>query len=157
MSVARSSTELSRVEISPLREEDLRAVMEIEKICFASPWPRQAFVDEFDTEWAFLFAARHEEVGLVGYSDFWVVRDEAHLLNLAVRPEFQRQGIARRMVLHMFDLAARLGGRFVHLEVRRGNREAQGLYYSLGFEQAGIRRNYYVDEGEDALVLWRAI
>ena len=157
MSTAWTVSAASRVEISPLREIDLPAVMEIEGICFGSPWPQQAFEDEFDIEWAYLFAARDDEAGLVGYSDFWIVRDEVHLLNLAVRPEFQRRGIARRLVLHMFDQASRMGGRFVYLEVRRSNLRAQGLYYSLGFEQAGVRKNYYTAEREDALVLSIAI
>jgi len=157
MAATRPLRGASRVRIVPLSPADLPAVMELEHRCFAAPWPVQAFHDEFTTEWAHLFAALDDAGDLCGYSDFWFVRGEVHLLNLAVAPERQRQGIGRQLVLHLLDLARRDGGRFVHLEVRRGNTAAIHLYQSLGFEQVGVRENYYQAEREDALVLWRGI
>ncbi|NOZ85708.1 MAG: ribosomal protein S18-alanine N-acetyltransferase [Deltaproteobacteria bacterium] len=141
------------ISISPLVIEDLPLVMEIERTSFPTPWPEKAFHDEFDTEWSYLWALRDTRRDkLLGYSNYWVIQTDAHLLNLAVAPGYRRKGFGTALLLHMMDHAYELGARQVRLEVRKSNAAAKALYESLGFKLGGIHKRYYSREGEDALV-----
>ncbi|MFO8071092.1 MAG: ribosomal protein S18-alanine N-acetyltransferase [Polyangia bacterium] len=134
------------------RSDDLDAIMEIERACFGSPWPRQAMRDEISR---FRIWSRAEvalldgEIG--GFSVYWVVASELHLLDLAVAPRFRRRGVARALIAHM--LQREDGIDLVVLEVRRSNFAARGLYRSFGFAELGVRERYYADDGEDAIVM----
>ena len=146
------------VEIAPLDEADLDQVMEIEEVSFPTPWPRKAFIDEFSTEWSHLYAAKDTRRDrLLGYCNYWVVQEDAHLLNLAVAPAARRKGVASALLRFAMDHAHRLGARYIHLEVRRNNEPAKALYKSMGFKMIGVRKRYYAREGEDALVFKKAL
>jgi ribosomal-protein-alanine N-acetyltransferase len=92
---------------------------------------------------------------VAGFCSFWLVFDELHINNLAIHPAYRRQGIGTALLKHAMHTAALLGARRATLEVRRSNEEARRIYERLGFETAGIRRNYYAQPTEDALILWR--
>ena len=89
-----------------------------------------------------------------GYAGMWVMFDEAHMTNIAVDPEHRKQGIARKMILHLMKTAMDKGAERMTLEVRENNHNAQRLYASLDFAYAGTRKHYYSDTGENALILW---
>jgi len=91
---------------------------------------------------------------LVGYAGFWLMLDEAHVTTIAVRPSERGQGIGELLFIGLIDIAASLGARFVTLEVRASNYVAQQLYKKFGFREEGVRRRYYSDNGEDALIMW---
>ena len=140
-----------------MTREDLPEVSEIEAHSFRAPWPDQIFVEELDREWAYLDVVRERDEGgrsrVVGFCNFWLVRDEIHLLNVAVHPDRRRHGFARRLMDHLMAFATAHECRFVTLEVRRSNAAAIGLYRRYGFEPVGLRPKYYAEDGEDAIVM----
>jgi ribosomal-protein-alanine N-acetyltransferase len=141
-----------RAEIAPMRLADLDQVMEIERLCFPNPWSRQVFIEELEREWAHLEVVR-EGPRVFAFANYWLVRDEVHILNVAVDPTARRRGHAARLLAHIIVSSRRRACRFVTLEVRKSNRGALKLYRSFGFRAVGIRRNYYVEDGEDAIVM----
>jgi len=134
---------------------DLDEILAIEKRCFTNPWTREMFVGELERgDVARAYVARTAEGAVAGYCTAWLVADELHINNLAVGPECRGGGIGRALVEHSLGEAVRQGARRATLEVRRSNRVALRLYERLGFKAAGVRRGYYTNPREDALVLW---
>jgi [ribosomal protein S18]-alanine N-acetyltransferase len=146
------STRARRYEMTPMRAADLDEVMEIERLSFPNPWGRQIFIEELEREWAHLRVVR-DEGKVVAFCNYWVVRDEVHLLNVAVHPDHRGKAHAARLLADLIDSAKRRRCRYVTLEVRRSNRGAVKLYRSFGFRPVGIRAHYYAEDGEDAIVM----
>lgn len=138
--------------IEDMKSEDLDEVMRIEEECFATPWPRQIFEMEIESPRSLLNVAR---VGgaVAGYIVAWMIYDEIHILNIAVHPDFRRMGLGESLLENCLDHFSGKGAKQAILEVRRGNSGAQKLYKKLGFEPIGIRKKYYTDTGEDAIVM----
>ncbi|HEY8486587.1 MAG TPA: ribosomal protein S18-alanine N-acetyltransferase, partial [Limnochordales bacterium] len=143
------------VVIDPMRVRDLNDVMAIERLSFTSPWSRTAFLSELlENDRAHYLVARvHGRT--VGYVGIWIVADEGHITNVAVHPDYRSRGVGRRLLHAITELAIRKGARRLTLEVRRSNLRAQSLYQSLGFQSVGVRRGYYRDNNEDAIIMWR--
>jgi len=149
------------VRIEPMRADDLDAVLEIERASFKTPWSRQAFLHELErNRVAGLWVARAARSGaadgtspVVGYLCLWVVVDEVHVTNLAVDPAWRGEGIGRRLLGALLAYHRAAGARRAFLEVRPDNAWARRLYHGLGFQEVGRRRGYYIDTGEDALLL----
>lgn len=143
------------VDIVPMDAADLEAVLEIERHAYRTPWPAQLFLEDLAREWAHIDLARLREdpARAVAYCNYWVVHDEVHLLNLATHPDFRRRGVAARLMRHLLEVARTRDCRYITLEVRRSNTPAQALYRAHGFEAVGVRRRYYADDGEDAIVM----
>ncbi len=142
------------VRILPMSEEDMDEVMRIERLSFPNPWRREFFERELKNPVSYAFVEKIEERGrprLVAYMVFWIVTEEAHILNIAVDPELRRQGLARRLLATALAFMEERGVEVVHLEVRRSNRAAISLYRKFGFEEVYIRENYYGNE--DAIVM----
>ena len=91
----------------------------------------------------------------MGYVGMWIVFDEGHITNLATHPQYRRQGVARSLMDQLILDSKERGVRYLTLEVRRTNSEAQELYQKLGFVHMGVRRKYYLDNNEDALIMWK--
>lgn len=141
------------VSIEPMRRPDLEAVHRIDKRCFPSPWLSSAYLTELSNRSAcYLVARLGQEV--VGYGGHWVIMDEAHITTLAVDPAYQGRKIGERLLLALMEEAVLLGASRATLEVRESNRAAQRLYTKYGFYAAAIRKNYYTDNGENAVVMW---
>ena len=104
---------------------------------------------------SFCYLARDESRQTLGFCSFWRVLDELHINNLAVAASHRRRGIATALLMHVLKEGARLGAHRATLEVRRTNDVARQLYERLGFATSGVRRGYYTNPVEDALVLWR--
>ncbi len=139
--------------IEPLSLAHVPHVLEIERRLFPAPWTEGMFLQEVEEKWLSRSFAGLVDGAVVAYVVAWLMRDEVHILNLAVAPEFQRRGFARRLLVHMLDLARAANCRIVTLEVRVSNTPAKLLYHSMGFAPVGIRRRYYHDNNEDALVM----
>lgn len=140
-----------------MRLSDLDDVMEIERLSFRAPWSRQIFIEELDRDWAYVDVVR-ERLGpgksqVRAFSNYWLVRDEVHILNIASHPGERRKGHASRLLQHIIEFARRHACRYITLEVRRSNHGAIKLYRSFGFRAVGIRPNYYVEDHEDAIVM----
>lgn len=135
---------------------DLDGVMLIEPDAFGSHhWSRQSFINELNNPCGHYFVAISRPEGrLVGYSGFWLIGDEAHITTLAVAPELRRQYIGERLFIYDLGQARAEGANWMTLEVRVSNERAQQLYFKYGFRSLGLRRHYYQDNGEDAMVLW---
>jgi ribosomal-protein-alanine N-acetyltransferase len=137
-----------------LSEHDLDEIVAIEKAIFSSPWTRPMYLRELENpDVSFLYALRVPQIA--GFCSFWLVLDELHINNLAVRVEYQGQGIGTALLRHVLDVGAERGATRATLEVRRSNAPAIRLYERLGFEIAATRPSYYVNPPEDALILWR--
>ena len=143
--------------IEPLASpSDLDAVLAIEEASFTSPWTREMYLAEFENVGvSYCYLARDESRQVLGFCSFWRVLDELHINNLAVAPVHRRRGIGATLLGVVLAEGARLGARRATLEVRRSNDVARYLYERLGFAAAGVRRAYYTNPIEDALVLWR--
>ncbi len=153
--VRRAATRGDALTIRPFRAQDLPAVAAIERATFADPWPESFFRGEIAHPLAWARVAERDGVP-IGYLVAWIGHGSGHLGNLAVVQEHRRRGIARRLVEDLLAVAEREAVESLTLEVRVSNDAAQALYHGFGFRLAGLRRGYYRDNGEDALVMeWR--
>jgi [ribosomal protein S18]-alanine N-acetyltransferase len=151
---------LAEIEFSLAVASDIEALLVIENQSFRSPWPRQHFQDELNQPHSFTLLARRPDTtgdDIAGYLIYWFVIDELHILNLAVSPQYRRQGIARALLCEVIRRAQEKHLQTAWLEVRPSNRAALSLYHSCGFERVMTRRRYYSDTGEDAFVLSRSL
>ena len=137
----------------PMARQDVTRVHEIECTCFRSPWSKLALLGELRNDVAHYLVMEVDGV-ICGYGGMWVLFEEAHITNVAIMPEYRREGRGRRLMLAMMRLAIACGAEKMTLEVREGNLIAQRLYAALGFEQNGFRPGYYSDTGEGAKLLW---
>ena len=130
--------------------------MEIEPVAFGSHhWTKQSFMNELLNPSGYYYAAREAETERVlGYSGFWLIGEEAHITTLAVHPDHRRLYVGERLLINDIIQARKVGADWVTLEVRISNDSAQRLYGKYSFRSLGVRRNYYQDNDEDAMVLW---
>ena len=142
------------VKIVPMTADHLEELEKLERICFSRPWSRKMLAEELENQCAAFLVAEDSVSGRVlGYAGLMVVADEGYITNVAVFPEYRRQGIAAQIlqVFVQFAEANRLA--FLTLEVRPSNAAAIALYQGFGFEEVGRRKNYYGLPKEDALIL----
>jgi [ribosomal protein S18]-alanine N-acetyltransferase len=137
-----------------MRRRHLRGVMAIERQVYPRPWSPSLFVAEMSetSNRTYLVARMGRDV--VGYAGMICYGDEAHITTIAVDPEHQRKRIGTRLLYELIRSAVDLGARAVSLEVRMSNWGAQRLYGRFGFRPVGVRRGYYQETGEDALIMW---
>jgi [ribosomal protein S18]-alanine N-acetyltransferase len=145
--------------IEPLTSRaEIDTIMQIEEASFTRPWTRDMYLGELENAGvSFLYLARDENRRVGGFCAIWRVMDEIHINNLAVAPDSRRSGVASAMLTHVLSEGARLGARRATLEVRQSNAAARQLYEKFGFSVAAVRRAYYTQPEEDALVLCREI
>jgi ribosomal-protein-alanine N-acetyltransferase len=137
-------------------DTDLEGVLEVEAESFSNPWTREMYSWELQNRSVcHIYLVRTDACPVAGFCAFWLVFDEVHINNVALRPQFRSQGIGTALLQRVLAEARRLGARRATLEVRASNEGARRLYERLGFYVAGVRRNYYTDPVEDALILWR--
>lgn len=146
---------MNEVRIRTMLPEDIDGVLQVEHDCFTVPWSRTAFEAEVNDNQLARYLVVETAGRLIGYAGMWMILDEAHVTNIAIIAEYRRQGLGERLLLELMDLAKQLGAGSMTLEVRPSNTAAQQLYRKLGFEKRGIRRQYYSDTREDALIMWR--
>ena len=144
------------VELRRLEADDLDAVEEIETASYPTPWSRAMFAAELQKPSSLAIGAYHDGGELVGYAIVSRYVDAWHVMNIAVVPEFRRRGIGRSLLERLFEVTASDPRRGYTLEVRVSNLHAIRLYERLGFTGRGVRRGYYTDNREDALIMWRS-
>ena len=139
------------ITVRPMTYDDLTDVAALEAALQPRPWSEQVFRDELEAEnRTYLIAGSPD--GIVGFAGAMVIGDEAHITNLLVAESSRREGIGRKMLVALIELAADQGARHLTLEVRTANEAARALYAQLGLAPVGIRPRYY--GGDDALILW---
>lgn len=141
--------------LRPWTLEDITAIAALEQAVFSLPWSSAALEQEFtDNPLAHYLVVEHNNGQLLGYAGMWIVLDEAHIMNIAITPAWQGQGLGKVLLQTMIARAIAQGAIRMTLEVRLSNQTARGLYQQLGFIAAGVRPGYYTDNNEDALLLW---
>ena len=142
------------IEVRGLQLRDLSAIEEIERAAYPTPWSRSMFAGELAKPSSICLGAFFDN-RLIGYLIVSRYVDAWHVMNIAVTPEFRRRGIASTLLGQLFDLTGDDDRRGYTLEVRISNGGAIALYERLGFESRGVRRGYYTDNREDALIMWK--
>jgi [ribosomal protein S18]-alanine N-acetyltransferase len=146
--------------LQPLLESLLDRAVELDQMALGGFWNIQSYQEEFHRGSSDLLGLwsvpplQYPPLLAVGCA--WTILDEAHIILMAVHPHYRRQGFGYGMLLKLLDLARHRGTKYATLEVRASNQAAIALYRKLGFKSAGSRPNYYADNGEDALVMWRS-
>ncbi|WP_342526295.1 ribosomal protein S18-alanine N-acetyltransferase [Chryseomicrobium sp. FSL W7-1435] len=144
-----------RISFRRMTLDDVDAVWELEKESFPAPWSRDAFVNEMiANRFAYYVVGELETGDLVAFCGMWLVTDECHITNVAVTSRCRGKGLGELLMKEAIRVTKEHGGRVMTLEVRVSNNVAQNLYRKLGFQEGGIRKNYYTDTHEDALVMW---
>jgi ribosomal-protein-alanine N-acetyltransferase len=142
------------VTLSPMRRKHVRDVLEIEHQVYPRPWSASLFFSEISQRKTRHYVVAHNLRQLVGYGGLMVHQDEGHITTIAVDPEYQHHGVGTRILLDLVSEAIERGAHTLALEVRVANWPAQRLYAWFGFRPVGVRKNYYSETGEDALVMW---
>jgi ribosomal-protein-alanine N-acetyltransferase len=137
-----------------MTEEDIDQILEIEHASFTLPWSRDAFYNEVHHNKFAVYIVIEVEGKIIGYCGAWIVIDEAHITNVAILPEYRGRKLGEALMEKIISVARSMGARSMTLEVRVTNNIAQSLYRKLGFQKGGIRKNYYSDNQEDALIMW---
>lgn len=141
------------ISVTPMRVEDMEAVLQIDRLSFPVPWMPTAFATELSNRSACYLVAQIQEV-VVGFGGAWVIMDEVHITTLAVHPEYRGRRIGERLLMALLEEGIRRRASRATLEVRQHNHAARRLYQKFGFYEAAVRKNYYTDNNENALVMW---
>lgn len=142
---------MSKFTLVPMNENHIPELANLERICFSQPWSEKSLREELDNRTAHFVVAEFNGV-VVGYIGVFVVYESCDISNIAVLPEYRRQGIGRFLLEGACDIAEKCGAESVSLEVRPSNVGALALYKSVGFEEIGLRRNFYRNPTEDGLI-----
>ena len=145
---------MTGIELRKLKLADIPSIEQVERRAYSTPWSRTMFAGEIAKPTSRCYGAFDAD-RLAGYLIVSRYVDAWHIMNVAVHPEYRRQGVASRLLDELFDLTAGDARRGYTLEVRVSNATAIALYERFGFEPSGIRRGYYTDNREDALIMWR--
>lgn len=150
----RAGAEPPTVVVGTMRRRHLRGVLQIEQQVYPQPWSLGLFLSELTQRSTRIYLVARVAHRVVGYLGMFRSLDDAHVTTIAVDPEWRRRGVGSRLMAAAARAAAGRGYRNVTLEVRVSNKPAQEMYRRFGFAPAGIRRAYYPDNQEDALVMW---
>ena len=146
---------MDKFKIEKMTLNSLDEVMQIEKLAYGQHhWSRESFVAEIDNQISTYNCAYTQDNKMAGYMGLWKIIDEAHVTNLAVHPDFRRKGVAKALLLNALDECYREKIKYLTLEVRVSNDGAIKLYESFGFKSLGVRKKYYQNNNEDALIMW---
>lgn len=143
------------IEIIPMAEEHLDGVMELEEATFSIPWTRADFEREVRENAMAIYYVAVEAGKIIGYAGMWHVVTEGHITNVGVLEEARCRGVGSMLMEKLIGVALEKKMDGITLEVRMGNAPAQALYHKYGFKTEGIRKNYYSDTKEDALIMWK--
>ena len=142
------------IDLQPMRRRHVPQVLDIERRVYPRPWTMTLFLSEIVQRSTRFYIVARVRRRVVGYAGLMVFGDEAHVTNIAVDPDVHRRKVAARLLFALITEARRRGATACTLEVRVANHAAQGLYHQFGFAPVGIRKNYYAETGEDALIMW---
>lgn len=144
----------SGIDLAPMRRRHIRQVMRIESLVYPRPWSSTLFLQEIARRSDRVYLVARADGEVIGYGGLMTSGLEAHITTIAVDPDHQRRHIGMRLMIGLMEAAMDRGGKTVTLEVRKSNLGAQAMYELFGFQPVGIRKGYYVETGEDAIVMW---
>jgi [ribosomal protein S18]-alanine N-acetyltransferase len=153
MAIKRAADLHLRKTIDLMCLEDTKRVAELDTKCFPTPWSLGAYMTEVHNPSAYYIVVRADD-SIIGYAGMWLIMDEAHITTIGVDPEFRGQKIGEHMLLNLLEEAMHRSARRATLEVRKNNFVAQNLYTKYKFRTVAVRKGYYTNNHEDALVMW---
>lgn len=133
---------------------DVDRICEVEMKAFTIPWSKEAFINELTKNNFAHYTVLEIDHEVVGYCGAWLIIDEVHITNIAILPEYRGMKLGEALLRKVMENFKKMGAKTMTLEVRVSNTPALSLYKKLGFQEGGIRKNYYTDNMEDALVMW---
>ena len=139
--------------IDEMKADDIEELLALEKTAFPLPWTKNMFKNELSNAYGHYWVLRSNG-RITAYGGFWLVCDECHITNIAVHEDFRHRGQGKAILEHLIQMAQLYGSHDITLEVRPSNEAAQTMYKSHGFLQKGLRKHYYEDNGEDAIIMW---
>ena len=143
------------VKIKPMQKTDLDDVIAIEAKAYGEHhWSKDSFMSELSNDLAKYFSVFNTDGQLIGYCGCWQILEEAHITNIAVSPDYRLKHIGEALLTTIIDECYRNMAKYITLEVRVGNKPAIALYEKYGFKSLGVRKGYYQDNNEDALIMW---
>lgn len=143
---------MTNLTVHTLEKDDIDSIIEIENLCFPTPWTKESMEGELRNKFAKYVVIKNNNL-VVGYGGLWLIIDEGHITNIAVHPEFRGMGIGNKILEELIKLCEKRNIPSMTLEVRISNTIAQNLYKKFGFKEAGVRKKYYGDNDEDALIM----
>ncbi|WP_318626962.1 ribosomal protein S18-alanine N-acetyltransferase [Paenibacillus polymyxa] len=143
-----------KLEFRLMQLDDIPDVLEIEHEAFTLPWTEEAFRNELTMNHFAKYMIMELDGQAIGYAGMWTIMDEAHITNIAIREAYRGRKFGDKLLNELMQTASYLGMERMTLEVRVTNRIAQGLYEKKGFKPAGVRKGYYSDNNEDAVIMW---
>lgn len=145
-----------KFQIEKMQKTHIDDVLDICAHSFATPWSRTSFLNELNNVFANYLVAIHNNK-VIGFAGTWIILDESHITNIAVSPNFRKMGVGKKLLEALVNQGISKGVVAFTLEVRESNIAAQNLYSSHGFITEGIRKNYYEDNKENALIMWKRL
>jgi len=145
---------MSRVEIVPIEDKYIEGILNVSMLSFPITWSKDSFERELTNKYARYMVAVKDDV-VVGFAGMWIIIDEAHITNIAVHPEYRGFGIGNMLMDSLLSICKLENVTAITLEVRVSNQRAINLYKIFGFVEEGIRKEYYEDNKEDALIMWK--
>ena len=145
---------MQNFEIREMTHDDVDTILQIEEMCYgAHHWSRESFLTELANKISTYLCILSDNK-CIGYIGYWKIMDEAHVTNISIHPDFQNKKLAHRLILSMIDECYSEKIKYITLEVRVSNERAIHLYEKFGFKSLGVRKKYYQDNNEDALIMW---
>ena len=146
---------MAQLIIRQAEEKDIAAIEKLEQVCFTDPWSYDSLEQDILRNKLAFYIAAEVDGEVCGYVGIWNIIDEGHITNVAVSPDYRRKHIASNMLDVLIASCEEAGVERFTLEVRAGNEPAKALYEGKGFREVGLRKGYYQDNGEDAIIMWR--
>ena len=145
-----------KIDYSLMNETHINGVYELSKECFATPWTLDSINNELNNPLAKYVIAQDSSTGdVIGFVGVWIIAGEGDITNIAVSPKYRQQGIASNLLIKLFEVCKTFDCNDITLELRSSNVPAQNLYKKFAFKEEGLRKGYYSDNGEDALIMWK--
>ena len=145
-----------KIDYSLMNENHVKGVYELSEECFAIPWTLDSINNELNNPLAKYVIAQDLSTGeVVGFVGVWIIAGEGDITNIAVTPKYRKHGIASNLLIKVFEVCKTFNCGDITLEVRASNIPAQNLYKKFNFKEEGMRKGYYSDNGEDAIIMWK--
>ncbi|MBS4956430.1 MAG: ribosomal protein S18-alanine N-acetyltransferase [Clostridium sp.] len=145
-----------KIDYSLMNENHVKGVYELSEECFAIPWTLDSINNELNNPLAKYVIAQDLSTGeVVGFVGVWIIAGEGDITNIAVTPKYRKHGIASNLLIKLFEVCKTFNCGDITLEVRASNIPAQNLYKKFNFKEEGMRKGYYSDNGEDAIIMWK--
>lgn len=136
-----------------MKEEDIDGVLDVSSLSFSVSWSKDSYIQELNNPIAKYFVAKAGNK-IIGFAGTWIILDEAHITNIGVHPDYRKQGVASKLLEELLFFCKKASCTAFTLEVRSSNEAAKALYGKYNFKQDGIRKGYYEDNKEDAIIMW---